>query len=71
MVELVYLARLRDVFGSARETIELPEDISSVSGLLEWLRTRGGAWACELAPTGGALTAVAPPSTEDSAAAGR
>ena len=50
MVELVYLARLRDVFGSARETIELPEDISSVSGLLEWLRSRGGAWARELAP---------------------
>jgi len=50
MVELIYLARLRDVFGSSRETVELPDDISSVSGLLEWLRSRGGAWARELAP---------------------
>src|SRR6266480_3311105 len=50
MVELVYLARLREVFGSSRETVELPDDISSVSGLLEWLRSRGGAWARELAP---------------------
>ncbi len=49
MVELVYLARLRDVFGSSGETVELPEGISSVSGLLEWLRARGGAWAHELA----------------------
>jgi molybdopterin synthase sulfur carrier subunit len=50
MVELVYLARLRDEFGSARESVELPEGIASVSGLLAWLRTRGGAWARELAP---------------------
>jgi molybdopterin synthase sulfur carrier subunit len=50
MVELVYLARLRDALGSARETVELPEGISSVATLLEWLRARGGAWARELAP---------------------
>jgi sulfur-carrier protein len=50
MVELVYLARLRDAFGTARESVELPNDISSVAGLLEWLRARGGAWARELAP---------------------
>jgi molybdopterin synthase sulfur carrier subunit len=50
MVELVYLARLRDAFGTSRERVELPDGVSSVSGLLEWLRARGGAWARELAP---------------------
>jgi molybdopterin synthase sulfur carrier subunit len=50
MVELVYLARLRDAFGTSHERVELPDGVSSVSGLLEWLRARGGAWARELAP---------------------
>jgi sulfur-carrier protein len=50
MVELVYLARLRDAFGTSRERVELPDGVSSVSGLLEWLRARGGPWARELAP---------------------
>ncbi len=50
MVQLVYLARLRDAFGSSGERVELPDGIASVSALLQWLRTRGGAWALELAP---------------------
>ena len=50
MVQLVYLARLRDAFGSSGERVELPDRIASVAALLQWLRTRGGAWAFELAP---------------------
>ena len=50
MVQLVYLARLRDAFGSSGERVELPDGIASVAALLQWLRTRGGAWALELAP---------------------
>ena len=50
MIHLIYLARLREVLGTATETVDLPRDVMSVGSLLAWLRTRGGAWAQELAP---------------------
>ena len=50
MVQLVYLARLREVFGVAAESVELPHEVGTVASLLAWLRARGGAWAAELAP---------------------
>ncbi len=50
MITLVYLARLREALGAAAEKIELPGDVRTVEALLAWLRTRGGAWAAELAP---------------------
>jgi molybdopterin synthase sulfur carrier subunit len=50
MVQLVYLARLRETLGTSAEEIELPGDVGTVAALLAWLRTRGGAWAAELAP---------------------
>jgi molybdopterin synthase sulfur carrier subunit len=48
--EVVYLARLREAFGAAKETVTLPAAASDVDGLLAALRGRGGAWAAELAP---------------------
>ena len=50
MITLVYLARLRETLGIATERVELPGEVGTVSGLLAWLRERGGAWAGELAP---------------------
>ena len=50
MVELVYLARLRDRFGTGSERVSLPGDVADVGSLLAWLRSRGGAWSSELAP---------------------
>ncbi len=50
MVELIYLARLRETLGTPSEKVELPGDVGTVAALLAWLRTRGGAWAAELAP---------------------
>lgn len=50
MIQLVYLARLREAFGTDRERVEPPGSVASVAGLLAWLRSRGGAWAQELAP---------------------
>jgi molybdopterin synthase sulfur carrier subunit len=50
MIRLVYLARLRDAFGSAGESIELPGDVGTVAALRTWLARRGGAWTHELAP---------------------
>lgn len=49
MPTLLYFARLREVFGTDRETLPLPAD-ASVSGVIEVLCDRGGVWASELAP---------------------
>lgn len=50
-VRVVYLARLREAFGSAGETLTLPpgRDLA-LDDLLDRLRARGGAFAHELAP---------------------
>ena len=49
-IQLIFLARLRERFGVAREVFALPPDVSTVSTLLAALRERGGAFADELAP---------------------
>jgi molybdopterin synthase sulfur carrier subunit len=49
-VRIVYLARLRDAFAMAGETLALPQDVTTAGALIAWLRARGGAWAVELAP---------------------
>ena len=49
-LRVVYLARLREAFGSAGETVELSgDDAPTVATLVAMLRARGGAWAGELA----------------------
>jgi sulfur-carrier protein len=49
-VRLVYLARLREAFGSAGETLLLAPDTGpTVGSVIAALRARGGAWAAELA----------------------
>ncbi len=48
-VRLVYLARLREAFGSAGETLTLSKDEPSVAAILDLLRERGGTFAVELA----------------------
>ena len=49
-IEVLYFARLREVFGLAREQVELPGNVQDVAGLTDWLRRRGDAWERELAP---------------------
>lgn len=49
-VKLVYLARLRECFGSTGEPVDLPVDVTNVTQLRGWLAARGGIWATELAP---------------------
>ncbi len=48
-VRLLYFARLRDVFARGQENPELPAEVATLAGLLDWLRQRGGVWAEELA----------------------
>jgi molybdopterin synthase sulfur carrier subunit len=49
-VRLVYLARLREAFGSPGEALALAPGVRNVDSVLALLRARGGAWATELAP---------------------
>ena len=50
-VRVVYLARLREVFASGGESLEIGADeTTSVATLIDRLRQRGGAFATELAP---------------------
>ncbi len=49
-IEVLYFARLREVFGRERERVELPGNVRDVGDLTTWLRSRGDAWARELAP---------------------
>lgn len=52
-VRLVYLARLREAFGCAGESLELElnaDEAPSVASVVHALALRGGAWAVELAP---------------------
>jgi molybdopterin synthase sulfur carrier subunit len=48
-ITLVYLARLREAFGTPGETVTLPDGVATAGALQSWLAGRGGAWAAELA----------------------
>jgi molybdopterin synthase sulfur carrier subunit len=49
-IEVLYFARLREVFGREREQVELPGNVQDVASLTAWLRSRGESWESELAP---------------------
>lgn len=49
-VTLVYLARLREAFGTASERVSPPRDVATAGALRAWLAARGGSFAAELAP---------------------
>jgi sulfur-carrier protein len=44
-LKLLYFAWLRARIGCAEEEVDLPPEVRDVAGLLDWLRTRGGAYA--------------------------
>jgi len=49
-IRTVYLARLREAFSSRGETLAVAGGNATIADLLDALRSRGGAWAIELAP---------------------
>lgn len=50
-VRVVYLARLREAFATAGESLAVPTgSAATVAGMLDALRQRGGPFAAELAP---------------------
>ena len=44
-MKLLYFAWLRARIGCAEEEVDLPPQIRDVAGLLDWLKSRGGAYA--------------------------
>ncbi len=49
MVTVIYFARLREALGHGSEQMALPAGVGDLDGLRGFLRSRGGAWAEELA----------------------
>lgn len=46
---ILYFASLREAVGTDRETVEVPDGVTTAGALRAWLRTRGDAWAQALA----------------------
>lgn len=46
--EIVYFGKPRDNLKISQETVDVPEDSLTLSGLLAWLSLRGGVWAQEM-----------------------
>lgn len=44
-IDVLYFASLRERLGTDRETVELPDGVNDLSGLVATLRARGGVWA--------------------------
>jgi molybdopterin synthase sulfur carrier subunit len=57
-VKVVFFARLREALGSAGEAVSLPTATPTVAALREQLRSRGGPWDTELAPSRAVRVAV-------------
>ena len=49
-ITLRYFASVREQLGTGQESVELPEGVTTVGGVREWLLARGGAWAEALGP---------------------
>lgn len=47
--QILYFARMREVFATPAEDVTLPESVSTIADLLDWLRARGEPWSSELA----------------------
>lgn len=47
-IRILYFALLRDALGRAQEELEVPEDVTTVAGLREWLRGYGEPYATAL-----------------------
>ena len=47
-IQILYFAQLRERFGKAGETLDLPDDVLTVADLIAHLVARGGVWRDEL-----------------------
>ena len=57
-VRVLFFASLREQLGQPGEELELPASVSTVAGLRDHLRARGGTWASVFAPNRAVRAAV-------------
>ena len=48
-IKLVYFGRPRERLKVSSETVDIPDGLSTLAGLLAWLSSRGETWTHELA----------------------
>ena len=48
-MELLYFAWVREAIGRDSERVDPPQEVTTVSALLDWLAARGGGYATALA----------------------
>ena len=48
-IELLYFGRPGERLNVSRETVDAPDDLTTLAELLAWLRSRGEKWEHELA----------------------
>jgi molybdopterin synthase sulfur carrier subunit len=44
-VKLLYFARVKESTGVAEEDVMLPDSITNIAGVIDWLKTRGEGYA--------------------------
>lgn len=49
MTKLLYFARMRQIIGKTEENITIPADVTTVSGLIDFLKGRDDAYASAFA----------------------
>ncbi len=49
MIQLRYFASLRETLGIGDEQVELPDNVSDLTALTQWLQQRGESWHNALA----------------------
>jgi len=57
-MRILYFAWLRQRTGTGEETVDLPEGVETVAGLIDWLKTRGPGHAEALRDTSTIRVAV-------------
>ena len=57
-IQMLYFAQLRERFGQAGETLDLPASVLTVADLLAHLAARGGVWQEELSRSAALRIAV-------------
>lgn len=48
-IELRFFASVREQLGVSEQKVDLPAEVTTVGGVRQWLRARGGAWEQALA----------------------
>jgi molybdopterin synthase sulfur carrier subunit len=57
-VDVLYFAWVREAIGQGQERVDVPADVSTVAGLIQWLAARGGGHAEALGDPGKLRAAI-------------